>query len=101
MGSPIHENGRTENGERRSIHFRKIPFGNLEFTINRVRDLRNSATKEHLLLYDHSFDSDDGSMLPIKNNKNKITSIDSFIYKRDQALLNKSNHFLQLKIFAE
>ena len=60
-----------------------------------------SATKEHLLLYDHSFDSDDGSMLPIKNNKNKITSIDSFIYKRDQALLNKSNHFLQLKIFAE
>ena len=59
-------------------------------TVKRVKGDNNSAIKEDYLLWNHSSDFRDFSILASNNNDFKVALMDSLLFNRDHCPLNKS-----------
>ena len=61
-------------------------------TGKRVKGDNNSAIKEYYLLWNHSSDFRDFSILASNNNDFKVALMDSLLFNRDHHPLNKNRH---------
>ena len=67
-------------------------------TGKRVKGDDDSATKEHLLFWNHTPELEDFSILA-SNNDFKVTLMESLLINRDHPPLNKNKQFLPSELF--
>ena len=68
-------------------------------TGKRVKGDDDSAIKEYLSFYNHTFDSEDFSILATNNNEFKVTLMEGLLINRDHPPLNKGKQSLPLEFF--
>ena len=74
-------------------------MGFSSLTGKRVKGDDDSAIKEHLSFYNHTFDSEDFSILVTNNNDFKVTLMESLLINRDHPPLNKDKQSLPSEFF--